>query len=1082
MRSDKFILSLLALLLFSLQASAAEPPTAVIASLEKPFNLSPYLEFIEDPAHELSWQDISAGRHDHLWQANRGTTFKASNRQSRYWFRLTLELPPAVVSAAPVVFVDSQPDSIGLLSLRIPTADGQYRQVNTGSTQPFQQRDIAHTNYAFQLEQTSGSLVLLGLVDNSMRARAARLPLVLLSATDYRELSQQRDGIFIAFYAAIASLLIYNLCLFLTLRHSMYGLYLLFLIMAMLNLAVIDGNAMRWLWPDHPELHRLFGKINGIISPTLYLIFVYAALERVAFWPWFTWFYRGLVGAGIALAPVAPFIVNQAGALYSLYGGLIILIVLTVLIAAVRHRTPLAVYLLVAEIMVISGIVIYLMMIQGLLPANHLTQWSMHWGLGIEAYLLSLALAARTRIAQLAAQKNLEDYQTLFQQSNEGLFQFHLNDKALRCNSAFARLFGYDNPSECQRQIQKNMPPEVRDLARLLRINNGSVTAVEREIKNRRNRKTAWVLVTMRLVTDAADEPLLVDGSMTDITESKLKKQAENAQLLAEQARRLARAEATEAQARASAKSDFLAKMSHEIRTPMTGVLGMSELLRDTEQTEQQRKYNDVIHASGQALLTIINDILDLSKIEAGKLAINNSRVELEQLVAETLQIFRLKPDKQHLCLLCYIDPRLPPQIETDPTRLQQILINLVGNAYKFTQQGSVGVRIQLAEGKRMRIAVTDTGIGMSEQQQARLFSDYVQAESSTSRDYGGTGLGLSISKQLAQLMGGEIGVDSRQGEGSTFWVTLQLVNHPAEPLQPADSKRPNTKPLATEPLDDNPLNNKTLLIVDSIQLNRELLSDCSQALGLKVCTVSTGAEALQQLEQDKLDPQTHGVPFDLIISASQLTDTSGVELANHPLCQQSQRLILTSAAPGQPAAQGCDGSTLCEYQYPLGNNEFRALLLQALTQGNPPPVTAAPPAAKPSAAADSQFSELPTLNILVAEDNSVNQMVILGMLKKLGQQADLAQDGREALQAFNKASTTPYDLILMDCEMPEMDGFSATQHIRELETTDQHTPIIALTAHAMEHQLERCRNAGMDDCLTKPLDINKLKALLMNL
>ncbi|NRB36857.1 MAG: response regulator [Pseudomonadales bacterium] len=520
------------------------------------------------------------------------------------------------------------------------------------------------------------------------------------------------------------------------------------------------------------------------------------------------------------------------------------------------------------------------------------------------------------------------------------------------------------------------------------------------------------------------------------------------------------------ARAESKAKSDFLAKMSHEIRTPMTGVLGMSELMRDMDLNEEQYKCNDVIYASGKALLTVINDILDYSKIEAGKLEIECIPFDLTKLVWEVLKIFRLKANEKNLELLAYIDPELAPIVEGDPARIRQIMINLLGNAFKFTEKGEVILRLEcvkpgheqseqsIGRDELIRIAVEDTGIGISEEAQAKLFSAFSQAESFTARKYGGTGLGLSICKQLSELMGGAIGVESTLDKGSTFWLTLGLKPHSGEVI-----------PL---PVKDIALQGKKVLVVDDSASYRQLLASQAKQWGIEVETEEHGEQALARL----LAGVKGHKAFDLLTTDLNMPTMDGFQLAKAVKAQPELAdlpIVLWTLSHAVPKATELQGSGITlAVEKPLLAFEFHDVLCQVLDLGQKVQVH--------QAVAPQVLPVLPKYHILVADDNPINRLVIQSMLKKLNLSSEVVENGLQALQAYQQQSQ-PYDLLLMDCEMPEMDGFEATEKIRQWEKQQRLPPIhiTALTAHVLAEQLEHCKTCGMDDYLLKPIDLDKL-------
>lgn len=514
------------------------------------------------------------------------------------------------------------------------------------------------------------------------------------------------------------------------------------------------------------------------------------------------------------------------------------------------------------------------------------------------------------------------------------------------------------------------------------------------------------------------------------------------------------------AEAASVAKSQFLANMSHEIRTPMNGVLGMAELLLATQLNERQRHMVDMVHRSGTALLDIINDILDFSKIEAGKLTLERIEFGLRQALEEAVELFAEPASKKGLELTYLLPTDIPDVVIGDSGRLRQVLLNLINNAVKFTERGDVSVRVhclsQEANRVVLRCEVQDTGVGISEEAQKRLFAAFSQADGSTTRRFGGTGLGLAIARQLVHLMGGEIGVTSVPGQGSTFWFTVQLEYNPTQQSQ-------KTAPAQS-------LAGTRVLIVDDNPTNRFILEAQLMTWAAEVISTASATEALEQLRR----AMTQGKPVDMAILDIHMPDIDGVMLARMLKADPALRnipLLALSSVDQQPyAEEGTSSNFFAWLRKPARQSLLQDCLWRqryAAEQAAPPPVCPEPPA--------------PTIQarILLTEDNAVNREVAMAMLEFHGCSVDLAEDGRQAVEAVSKH---PYDLVLMDCQMPVMDGFAATAAIRQHEATSgsgQHVPIIALTANAMEGDRERCLAAGMDDYLSKPFSQQNLLATL---
>jgi len=649
--------------------------------------------------------------------------------------------------------------------------------------------------------------------------------------------------------------------------------------------------------------------------------------------------------------------------------------------------------------------------------------------------------------AQEELRETRERYRQLVENANDIIYRCDAHGHFTYVNPTVRKILGYTEPEIIGRHFLELVVPDQREIVEAfykLQFQTRTQNTYYEFPVLAKNRSTVWMGQNVQTIL-TGEWILGFQAVARDISERK-------------------RMEVELAQARDAAlasarlKSEFLANMSHEIRTPMNGVIGMSDILLGTSLSAEQRECALTIRSSAEALLALVDDILDLSKIEAGKLTIKTADFDLDELIDGITDIFAERAAAKGLRFRAVIYPNVHRHLHGDAMRLRQVLLNLVGNAVKFTETGEVSLSVMREEdiGDRTELwfLINDTGIGISDRDQENLFTPFVQGDGSTTRKFGGTGLGLAISKQLVDMMGGRIGVASSQGEGSTFWFTASFTK----------DVRPNASR-------GSGLAGVRVLLIDSNEVNRLMLHRHLSSSSVEVEEVATADGALEALRHSASSQH----PFDAIVLEMQLAGTDGVTVARaihaDPLIEKIPIVLVTAIGRRKSDLDFFKAERIDTFvMKPVRRAQLAAALAQVVRVED----SGAPLSGQPGAAV--RHGET-AKTILVVEDNVINQKVALGQLRVLGYEGDVVANGTAAIEAIRRRS---YDLILLDCQMPDMDGYEVARAIRKMGSDARRVPIIAMTAHTQDGEREKCLAAGMDDYLAKPVSTQRLNAVLV--
>ena len=660
--------------------------------------------------------------------------------------------------------------------------------------------------------------------------------------------------------------------------------------------------------------------------------------------------------------------------------------------------------------------------------------------------------------AEEAMRDSEEKYRTILEKIEDGYYEVDLTGTLTFFNDSACKITGY---SEHELMGMNNREYTDEENARKLYTEYNKVYETGIPTKRleweiiRQDGKKRFIETSISLIRSSEGQSVGFRGILRDVTDRKeLEHEIMEKSRLAEEA--------------SKAKGEFLANMSHEIRTPLNGIIGMAELALDTKIDDNQKNIFHTINTEASSLQDVINEILDFSKIEAGKVDIEEVPFDLRHAIEDVANSFAYRAEQQGLDFISFLAPDVPSQLIGDPARLRQIVVNLMGNALKFTHKGEIYLKGELIEEiedcAKIRFSVKDTGIGIPEDRQTTIFESFSQADGSTTRKYGGTGLGTTISKQLAEMMGGEIGVESKEGKGSTFWFTALF------------GKQEGKNQISATPEFD--LKNLKVLVVDNNQTNRFILMEYLKSWGCLSTEVAGGRKALTVLS----DADSSKSPFDLILTDFQMPEMSGFDLAKKIKTIDTLKdvpiIVLTSAGK-KGDGRNCKEIGINGYlTKPIRQNEMRKAIVSVLGLSTGRKTGSLPELVTRHSVTEDYRKEV---QILLVEDYPTNQKVAMRHLSRAGYQVDLAEDGSQAVKAYMRKS---YDLAFMDIQMPIMDGYAATREIRKIEARNlgqssiQRFPIIAMTAHAIKGYREKCLEAGMDDYIAKPIKRKELLAM----